>query len=419
MRPVAYLVNRYPEATLTTIRREIEAVAAAGVPVVRFAHRPSDQPLSDAVDHREAGLTQYVALAGYGRLALCLLGTLVTRPVHFAKALRAAVAIEPSVLHSLAYLGLACLLRERLETQRAAMLHVHFGLSSAAVAVLIRELGGPPWSVTIHGPEEFATANRKRLSKVLRSANRTIAISEWAAAALREAVSPVVVEPRVIGMGVGSIFLSPPEPIDDEAPIVCIARLDTRKGHAVLLDALARLDGDHRQVRVELIGDGPLRSQIESEISRRGLSSRVVVRGWLSEAAVKEALDRSRFLVLPSLDEGLPVAIMEAFARARPVLATRVAGIPEIVVHRFNGVVVPPNDAGSLAQGLIELLSLRSRRLVSARAERPKAGAGEIRLGAQRPVAHRDLAGNGQRLKRRDAHIHIREGARPLRFTEP
>ena len=358
MRPVAYLVNRYPEATLTTIRREIEAVAAAGVPVLRFAHRPSDQPLAGAIDRREAGLTQYVAQSGYGRLALCLLAALVTRPVRFVRALRAAIAIGPSVLHSLAYLALACLLREQLATQRVATLHVHFGLSSAAVGVLIRELGGPPWSVTIHGPEEFAAANRKRLSQVARSASRTIAISEWAAAALREAVSPVVLETRVIGMGVGSSFLSPPEPIDAEAPVVCIARLDTRKGHIVLLEALARLDGVFRRVRVDLIGDGPLRSEIESEISRRGLSSRVVVRGWLSEAAVKEALDRSRLLVLPSLDEGLPVAIMEAFARARPVLATRVAGIPEIVVHRFNGVVVPPNDAGSLAQGLIDLLSM-------------------------------------------------------------
>ncbi len=358
MRPVAYLVNRYPEATLTTIRREIEAVAAAGIPVVRFSHRPSDQPLADSIDQREAGLTEYVALAGSARLALCLLGTMVTRPVRFAMALRAAVAIEPSVLHSIAYLALACLLQRRLATRGVATLHVHFGLSSAAVGVLVRELGGPPWSVTIHGPEEFAGANRRRLSKVARSANRTIAISEWAAAALRAAASPVAIEPKVIGMGVGGIFLSPPEPIDAEAPIVCIARLDTRKGHAVLLEALARINDAHRLVRVELIGDGPLRSEIESEISRRGLSSRVVIRGWLSEAAVKEALDRSRFLVLPSLDEGLPVAIMEAFARARPVLATRVAGVPEIVVHRVNGVVVPPNDPESLAQGLVELLSL-------------------------------------------------------------
>jgi colanic acid/amylovoran biosynthesis glycosyltransferase len=358
MRPVAYLVNRYPEATLTAIRREIEAVEAAGVPVVRFAHRPSDQPFADSVDQSEGDLTEYVALAGYGRLVSGLLRTIAIHPVRFARALLAAVSVEPFFPRAMAYLALACLLQQRLETHGVATLHVHFGLSSAAVGVLIRELGGPPWCVTIHGPEEFAPENRKRLSRVARSANQTIAISEWAATALRQAASPVAIRPQVIGMGVGSKFLSPPQRIDAEAPIVCIARLDARKGHAVLLDALVQLADAHRKVRIELIGDGPLRAQIESQVSHRGLASSVFVRGWLSELAVKEALDRSRFLVLPSLDEGLPVAIMEAFARARPVLATRVAGIPELVVHGFNGVVVAPNDAAGLARGLVELLAM-------------------------------------------------------------
>lgn len=363
MRPVGYLVNRYPEATLTTIRREIEAVTAAGVPVVRFAHRPSDQPLADPVDQREADQTEYVALTGLGRLALCLLRTMVSRPRRFFSALRAATDIEPSISLALAYLALACWINRRLEARGIGTLHVHFGLTSAAVGILVRELGGRPWSVTIHGPEEFAERNQKRLVNVVRSADRTVVISRSAAAEVKRAVAPAAIEPTVIAMGVGSEFLRPPVPIDANAPIVCIARLDARKGHAVLLDALARIELEYRQFRVELIGDGPLRSDIEAEISRAGLVGRVIMRGWQSEKAIKEALDRSRFLVLPSLDEGLPVAIMESFARARPVIATSVAGVPEIVLPQISGVLVPPNDAASLAKGLTELLSVSESEL--------------------------------------------------------
>ncbi len=146
-------------------------------------------------------------------------------------------------------------------------------------------------------------------------------------------------------------------------PIICIARFDARKGHGVLLNALSLLDRIRNQARVELIGDGPCREEIESDLLRRGLSDTVVIRGWISEAGIKDALDRSRFLVLPSLSEGLPVAIMEAFARARPVIATDVAGIPELVSHRRNGILVAPDDPESLALGLKELLAMTPEEL--------------------------------------------------------
>jgi glycosyltransferase involved in cell wall biosynthesis len=245
----------------------------------------------------------------------------------------------------------------RLEKLRVSALHVHFGLSAGVVGLLTRELGGPPWSVTIHGPEEFAPENRKRLPRFAASAGAMVVISQWARSALQDSARPLDVEPRIIGMGVGASFLQPTEPIDRDSPVLCVARLDARKGHAVLLEALSQLDNRQR-VRVELIGDGPLRPEIEADILRRGLDGSVVLRGWLGERESGGALDRCRFAVLPSLDEALPVAIMESFARARPVIATRVAGVSELVTPGESGILVPPNDPASLAQGLRELLTL-------------------------------------------------------------
>ena len=393
MRAVAYLVNRYPEATLTAIRREIEALENAGVTVHRFAHRPSLQPLKTAIDRNEAQATEYLALAGPVRIAFAALRCFVRHPRRFLRALGIALTVESDLTRAFAYFGLACLLRLQLESKRAAILHVHFGLTSAVVALLARKLCGPPWTVTIHGPEEFEPGNHGRLSKVAQCADRTIAISNWAASKLRAAALPARIEPQVIGMGVGPTFLSPPVPICSAAAIVCIARLDHRKGRKVLLEALSRLGAIGRPVRLELIGDGPCRRELESEISRLGLAESVVLRGWLGESEVMDALDRSSFLVLPSLDEGLPVAIMEAFARARPVIATEVAGIPELVMQGINGLVVPPGDPVRLSSALREFLANAPGELFELGLNGRRIAESRRFLGAQRPRPDGGVAG--------------------------
>jgi glycosyltransferase involved in cell wall biosynthesis len=91
-------------------------------------------------------------------------------------------------------------------------------------------------------------------------------------------------------------------------------------------------------------------------VDRLGLADVVKFRGWLSQGELRDRLDACRFTVLPSLSEGLPVAIMESFARARPVIATDIAGVTELVEHQRNGIVVPAGDATRLAAAIEALL---------------------------------------------------------------
>lgn len=357
MRVVAYLVNRYPETSLTGVRREIDAVGDSGMRVLRFAHRPSLQPLASDKDRLEASATEYLAEGSSGPLALALFRVLVTHPRRFAGSLRKLLTLRPLGFSHIAYLALACRLFERLKAEGVDHLHTHFAQSSAAVAMLTHALGGPPWTMTIHGPEDLEPGNSRRLATLSLAANKAVAISEWAAAATRRSVEPSNIDVRVVGMGVADEYLSPTVAMNDSGPLVCVGRLDNRKGHAVLLESLTLLRQAACTPSVELIGDGPCRDALAMEIERRGLTRQVTICGWLSERGVREKLDACRFLVLPSLAEGLPVAIMEAFARARPVIATDVAGIRELVRDDENGLVVAAGDPVGLSHAIKALLS--------------------------------------------------------------
>lgn len=151
---------------------------------------------------------------------------------------------------------------------------------------------------------------------------------------------------------------------------VCAARLETQKGHAVLLDALAKLRARGLEFVVAFAGEGSLRGALEARTRELGLESRVRFLGQVE--TVGPLLSAADAVVLPSLWEGLPLSLLEAMARARAVVATRVGGIPEAVEDRLHGLLVAPEDVDALAAALEELHQKADvgRRLGLAAAER-------------------------------------------------
>ena len=146
---------------------------------------------------------------------------------------------------------------------------------------------------------------------------------------------------------------------------VCIGRLSAQKGQLLLIDAARRLREEGLTFELVLVGDGPLRGVIEQRIATAGLQKQVRITGWLSGAQVREELGRARALVLPSFAEGLPVVIMEAMAMQRPVIATYIAGIPELVVPGETGWLVPAGDEVALAGAMRAALSANPKQLAS------------------------------------------------------
>ena len=376
----AYLVNQYPHVSHSFIRREIAGVEAAGVGVLRVSVRRPGVKLVDLGDQAEERLTRVLLDAGAAMLAAALLQAALGRPLRLLGAARAAWRLggrSGKRRRALVYLAEACLLRRWLDAGGVTHLHAHFGTNPADVALLCRALGGPPFSFTVHGPEEFDRPEAISLCEKVAAAEFVVAVSSFGRSQLyrwcRLADWPKV---RVVRCGVDARFLSDCPPPPATVPrLVCVGRLAEQKGQLLLIDAASRLAAGGAEFELVLAGDGPMRGEVEAAIKAHGLGGRVRVTGWLGGDSVRAELVAARALVLPSFAEGLPVVIMESLALGRPVVTTTVAGIPELVRDGVSGWLVPPGDPEALAGAMRRALEAGPDRL----AEMGRAGAGAVR----------------------------------------
>ena len=147
-----------------------------------------------------------------------------------------------------------------------------------------------------------------------------------------------------------------PAPLSDgPRRLVSIGRFVEQKGQLALIAAMAALRDSHPDLHLTLIGDGELRGAIEAAIADHGLADRITLTGWVDEARVTAELAASHGLVMPSFAEGLPMVVMEAMAAARPVIATYIAGTPELVQPGQTGWLVPAGDVTALAGAMAAL----------------------------------------------------------------
>ena len=149
------------------------------------------------------------------------------------------------------------------------------------------------------------------------------------------------------------------EPVPPAAAprLVCVGRLSAEKGQLLLIEAAAHLAAKGIRFDLVLVGGGEMRAEIEALIAKHALEKQVRITGWISNVQVREEILAARGLVLPSFAEGLPVVIMEAMALRRPVLATYVAGIPELVQHGKNGWLFPAGSIDALTEAMEDCLS--------------------------------------------------------------
>jgi glycosyltransferase involved in cell wall biosynthesis len=153
-----------------------------------------------------------------------------------------------------------------------------------------------------------------------------------------------------------------------------VARLGEQKGHLLLLEAAAKLKREGVQFQLVLVGDGPMRQLVEARVRELDLADRIVLTGWLSGKDVRREIVTSRALLLPSFAEGLPVVLMEAFVLGRPVVATYVAGIPELVESGASGWLVPAGSVEAFAEAMRTVLLASPEQL----AQMAKLGASRV-----------------------------------------
>jgi glycosyltransferase involved in cell wall biosynthesis len=358
---ITYFINHYPKVSHSFIRREILALERQGFAVQRIALHGWEGALPDEEDREERGRTHYVLRHGVSALLLPTLRVLLCSPARFVAAVRLALRMarqtDRPLPYHLIYVAEACRILPWMSAFGARRIHAHFGTNSTEVAMLAHALGGPAYSFTVHGPDEFQ-APMGLEEKIHRSAF-VVAISSFGRSQLylhsRHSDWPKI---KVVHCGLDRAFYETINvPMPSAQRLVCVGRLCKAKGQLLLLEVAARLAVRGIAFELVLAGDGPMRGELEELAEKHGLGRHLRITGWISSNAVRDEILAARALVLPSFAEGLPVVIMESMALRRPVITTYVAGIPELVRHGENGWLIPAGSLDDLEIAMEDCLS--------------------------------------------------------------
>jgi glycosyltransferase involved in cell wall biosynthesis len=361
---IAYFINQYPKVSHSFIRREILALERQGFEVLRMALRGWDSELVDDEDLQERSRTRYVLGSGITGLLLAVASVAISRPLVFMRsfwlALKLGIRADRPWPYHLVYLAEACRILPWMKQFGARHVHAHFGTNSAEVVMLARALGGPAYSFTVHGPEEFDKAESLKIRDKVRQAAFVVAISSFGRSQLYRWVDYADWSKiKIVHCGLERAFYQvPATPMPLAARLVCVGRLCEQKGQLLLVNAVSMLARSGIELELVLAGDGEMRAEITQLIGQLGIQDRVRITGWVSSDQVKEEILASRALVLPSFAEGLPVVIMEAMALRRPVISTYVAGIPELVRPGEDGWLCPAGDVEALVATLKDFLAM-------------------------------------------------------------
>jgi glycosyltransferase involved in cell wall biosynthesis len=358
---IAYLLSVYPAVSHTFFLNEITGLRKLGFTIDVVSINKPGLPAGTTSEAEAAALKETFYLKAMKPLDILwvLLKILFTRPRVAVRGLRAALALDgwnlPASCYALFYLAEALLLGAWLRQRGHTHLHVHFGGPVATVGMLASIAWQIPYSITIHGPDEFYDVDKFYLRRKVEHALFVVCISDYCRSQVMKVSDPAHWSKlHVVRLGVDLQAFVPALPRDRKrrTEIICVGRLVPAKGHLILLRAVAHLLQSGLDLQLRLIGNGPERPNIEAFIAAHKLEESVVLEGALNHQATRQKLLQSDIFVLASFAEGLPIALMEAMAMEIPCVSTFVAGIPELIGNGREGLLVPPSSVEALAVAL-------------------------------------------------------------------
>jgi colanic acid/amylovoran biosynthesis glycosyltransferase len=352
---LAYLTSQYPAASHTFIRREVEALRELGWQIDTFSVRtPGADEANGEADKVEAASTFYVLRQPVLALVGAHLRALFTSPGSylrtFSLALRHREPGAKGLLLAFAHFAESLLLAHELKQRQIQHLHNHFANSAATVGLLATRMLGIRWSFTMHGISETDYPAGLMLGRKIEAANLVACVSWFGRGQGMRLVAPQHWDKmHVVRCGLPFHRLPVRKAqFGDAKSLICVGRLSPEKGQAGLIRTFADLAARHEGMQLRLVGDGPERGELERLVEQLRLGERLSFSGRLPEADTLAEIARSDILVLPSFMEGLPIVLMEAMALGVPVVASRVAGIPELVEDGVGGLLFAPSNWGEL-----------------------------------------------------------------------
>lgn len=259
-----------------------------------------------------------------------------------------------------AYLGLRTslsmvVMAAKLANIGVEYIRVHFASAIALRAMCIADLLGIPFSCTSHHGDIFINPDQ-HLLEIIKDAKPFVTVSEYNRKYLEKKYSLPAEAVRVVRFGIIPDHFKPPQKREENSPLVLLSVTWLRevKGIEYLVESCKVLCETHLKFRCFIIGGGDSR-KIEKLIRSLGLTECVFLLGPVDHRAIKNFYIFADIFLLPSLSEGIPIALMEAMAMELPVVATAITGIPELVIDGVNGLLVEPGNPGALADKILLL----------------------------------------------------------------
>jgi colanic acid/amylovoran biosynthesis glycosyltransferase len=359
--PVAYLGRILPVTSETFVVREIVSLRHLGLRVKVFSLHPPET----GVSHPEApDLAREVEVLSQPQNPLFWLTHLwfaLRFPGRYFHCLYAYVlkADEPwrSRRRGLAYFMVAPFAAWRLNRTGAQHLHAHFANAPASVALMAAALAGISFSFTAHAYDIFV--DQLLLPAKLAAAAFVACISRYNRRyLLKHYPEARLTHLEVVHNGLDTARFCPqPHPRGVPPRLIAVGRLVETKGFHILVDAAARLRDQGLPCQCLIIGDGPEAGRLQDMVNALDLTDRVILQGKVPPEEMLSCYRQADVLAMPSCirnqdADGIPTVLIEAMAMEIPVVATRVSGIPELVVDGETGLLVAPDDAAALAEAL-------------------------------------------------------------------
>lgn len=368
---IAYLCSEYPAVSQTFIFREIASLRQAGFQVTPISvHRQSNLDVMTGDERREAENTLVMTSLGLASILAAHLGVLRRSPAGYARMTATALTLVTKgpkhPFKALAYWAEAGILLSWMHQAGIRHVHEHFAAPTAIVAMLAKRYGSVSYSLSVHGPDIFFYQDSELLADKVNGAEFTRCISHFCRSQLMRITPPDRWSRlHIVRCGVDPEVYDPLLETGNAVPeILCVGRLVPAKGQHVLLEACSLLKDRRRSFRLTFVGGGKDRVSLERYAAAAGLNGQVRFTGPLGQDEVRHCYDQADLFVLASFAEGVPVVLMEAMAKTIPVVSTRIAGIPELIDHEENGLLVDAGDAEGLARQMERLIldpALRGR----------------------------------------------------------
>jgi colanic acid/amylovoran biosynthesis glycosyltransferase len=359
---IAYLCGEYPRATDTFIQREVASLRASGACVETIAvRRPVERERGTEEQAEERKRTHYLLPCSPFRLIMDHLTLMARSPIRYLQAIRIALSVRAPGVRSLCfhafYFAEAGLVAARLIRQGLSHLHNHSPDSSGFVTLLAAQLADCTYSFTLHGFGILTEPGRWRLTEKLEGALFVICISQFARSqAMLWSHRSQWSRYHVVHCGVAPKLYKIRDHSGQGSRLLFVGRLDFVKGLPILLEAFAALVKMRPGIYLDIVGDGPQRTELSTLTEQLGLSSAVSFHGYLSQRLTRRRLVECDVVVMSSFYEGIPVVLIEAMASGIPVVAPRITGIPELVEDGVSGFLTACGDVNALADRIGRLL---------------------------------------------------------------